>query len=426
MNKRVCGSIAIVILIGLAAVFTYYSDCLASSPAVTSGDVHIDDNSVIIEGMIADDGGTEITRCGFTWGTSSNLEESIDSAKNGGNSKRFAVTVDDLQDGTTYYYRAFAENSKGLSVGEIKNFTIPRKDRSAPVISMVNPEDNTAFTRGESVKISAQATDDIKVEGMKLFIGDEIQASSEEGALTYEWDTSEISPGSYTLKVTAADSVQASETEITLYVKNKIVVADTGKESQVVRSTTSSTSDSTNISETSAPVSRSTPATDYSKYPKVSKWNGIYGQFNYRDISGGRIEIDPWWIAQNIVTITLPGLNQQVQVHREAADNFIKAFTYIKNGTATINGKQVPLLSLIETMDGTFVTRHVYWDSSRGLSNHSWGTAIDINASGHFGYVDPNKTPNDPNLILWEKAFKPAGFSWGNSYSDSMHFELLP
>lgn len=165
--------------------------------------------------------------------------------------------------------------------------------------------------------------------------------------------------------------------------------------------------------------------TDTSKYPLVSKINGVYGQFHYRNLSGGRIEVDPQWISANIVTITLPGLNKKVQVHREAADNFIKAFTYIKNGTATVNGKQVSLLSLVKTMDGTWVTRHVNWDPSRGLSNHSWGTAIDINAANHFRYVDPSWEFNDPNLILWEKAFKPAGFSWGNSYGDSMHYELL-
>lgn len=164
--------------------------------------------------------------------------------------------------------------------------------------------------------------------------------------------------------------------------------------------------------------------TDIRKYPKISKINGSFGQFHYRELSGGRIEIDPVWIAENIVTIKLPGLNKNVQVHKAAANNFIKAFTYIKNGTAVINGKTVPLLSLIKTMDGTFVTRHVYWNSANGLSNHSWGTAIDINADNHLRYVSPVTEPNDPNVILWEKAFKPAGFSWGNSYNDSMHYEL--
>jgi len=179
-----------------------------------------------------------------------------------------------------------------------------------------------------------------------------------------------------------------------------------------------------NATGTGTKVSRS-GQTDTRKYPKTSKVNGSFGQFHYRELSGGRIEVDPIWIADNIVTINLPGLNRKVQVNKAAADNFIKAFTLIKNGTTTINGRQLSLLSLIKTMDGTFVTRHVNWNSANGLSNHSWGTAIDINASNHFRYVNPAGEPSDPNVILWEKAFKPAGFSWGNSYSDSMHYELL-
>jgi len=177
-------------------------------------------------------------------------------------------------------------------------------------------------------------------------------------------------------------------------------------------------------------ISRGGPTTDTYKYPQQSKYNGAFGQFHYRDLPGGRIEVDPQWIANNIVTITLPGLDQRVQVNKAAAANFIKAFNYIKNGTATVNGKQVPLLSLIKTMDGTFVTRHVNWGGpTTGLSNHSWGTAIDINASNHYVglRIDANST-TDPNAILWREAFQPAGFSWGNRYNvgpDSMHFELL-
>ena len=190
-------------------------------------------------------------------------------------------------------------------------------------------------------------------------------------------------------------------------------------------SVNSSGSNTSNTNTGSSQVSRGGSNVDESKYSLLSKVNGSFGQFRYRDLSGGRIEVDPQWVAENIVTITLPGLNRQVQVHKDAADNFITAFNYIKNGTAVVNGQEVSLLSLIKTMDGTYVTRHVNWDPSRGLSNHSWGTAIDINATGHFGYVDPQKDMDDPNLILWEKAFEPAGFSWGNRYSDSMHYELI-
>jgi hypothetical protein len=189
-------------------------------------------------------------------------------------------------------------------------------------------------------------------------------------------------------------------------------------------------SDSSKAISPTTSVSRGVQTTNTYKYPQLSKINGSFGQFHYRDLAGGRIEVDPQWIANNIVTITLPGLNQRVQVNKAAAANFIQAFNYIKNGTATINGKQVPLLSLIKTMDGTFVTRHVNWGGpTTGLSNHSWGTAIDINASNHYVglRIDANST-TDPNAILWRAAFQPAGFSWGNRYNvgpDSMHFELL-
>ncbi len=203
------------------------------------------------------------------------------------------------------------------------------------------------------------------------------------------------------------------------------IAPSTGSESPKTVNISTAAAAPKTISQTPTPSNSISRGTDYSKYPLASKINGSYGQFHYRNLSGGRIEVDPQWINANIVTITLPGLNRKVQVHREAADNFIKAFTYIKNGTAVVNGKQVSLLSLVKTMDGTWVTRHVNWDPSRELSNHSWGTAIDINAGNHFRYVDPTRELNDPNLILWEKAFKPAGFSWGNRYADSMHFELL-
>lgn len=171
-------------------------------------------------------------------------------------------------------------------------------------------------------------------------------------------------------------------------------------------------------------VSRARPATDVQKYPKVSPRNGIYGQFYYRELGGGRIEIDPHWVEENIVTVTLPGVNRTVQIHKKAKDSFMKAFTLIANGTVNIDGQEITLLSLINTFDGTWVPRHINWDPSQGLSNHSWGAAVDINASDHFRYVNPYTEPHDPNLILWWKAFQPAGFYWGNSFSDAMHYEL--
>jgi len=293
-------------------------------------------------------------------------------------------------------------------------------ENNAPQISIHSPADNLNVTKGKTVNIVAAASDDEKVENLKLFINDTEQLTVKASQLQYNWDTINLSPGKYEIKILAEDGENSSEKTVSIVVKEAIKplaapAADKTPDKVAVNADASAKPNYTNVSRGSY---------NSSQYPLLSKNNGIFGQFRYRNTSGGRIEVDPQWVAENIVTITLPGLNQKVQVHKKAAANFIQAFNYIKDGTAVVNGKTVPLLSLVKTMDGTYVPRHVYWDSSRGLSNHSWGTAIDINAQGHFGYVDPNNK-NDPNVILWEKAFKPAGFSWGNSYGDSMHFELI-
>jgi flagellum-specific peptidoglycan hydrolase FlgJ len=167
-------------------------------------------------------------------------------------------------------------------------------------------------------------------------------------------------------------------------------------------------------------------------YNKVAT-NGDFGSFYYRDLEDppnaklwqkGLIEVDPNWKKENIVKMTLPENIQKkfgitsLNVNKKVLKNWEQVFNTIS--------EDPELLKLISSLDaGTFWPRHIRNDVNKGISNHSWGTAIDINASTHDCKIDPKKTPNDPNLILWEKVFKPAGFSWGNDYSDSMHFEIL-
>lgn len=406
-----------VILIGLFMSLAVYQSVYAGDkPTVHTADAMAeDDGTAAITGIISDEGGKEISELGFKWGNSPELGQEI-ICPAGGPEQEFSAKLSDLPAGATYYYQAFAVNVRGISYGETKSFSVPIN--AIPVVSITTPGDKTSLTQGEVLTISAAAEDDQRVESMKLYINDQLAHSTAGDTLEYLWNTSSLSPGQYLFKVSAGDGRQEGHQQLTVTVEKKaeaIKIAENEQPAGVKETYP----DSTPV------VSRSAVNTDTQKYSKLSKAQGSFGQFYYRDTTGGRIEIDPKWVAENIVTITLPGLNRQVQVHKDAADNFITAFTYIKNGTAMVNGKQVSLLSLIKTMDGTWVPRHVNWDASRGLSNHSWGIAIDINASDHFRYVNPALEPNNPNLILWEKAFKPAGFSWGNSYSDAMHFELL-
>lgn len=406
----------------IAALMIYQVAYASSPPVVETGQCQTEKTSVTLEGDLKDSGGDEISQQGFLWGTSPQLQ---DAEKVLIDTEEFKVNISDLQEGTTYYYQAFAVNAKGTDKGEIKSFTVPVND--PPVLTISSPADQTTVTQGEAVTISAAASDDEKVTLMSLAIDGTAKAEVKEGTLTYRWDTTNLKPGKYELTVSATDGQKTSEKVINLEVKAqppKTVAAPA--QTAAAAKPAASNSSSAAASQTVSRGSSSSYSTAWnSAYPKLSKVNGSFGQFRYKDFSGGRIQIDPKWIAQNIVTITLPGLNCKVQVHKDAAPNFIQAFTLIKNGTATVNGKTVSLLSLVKTMNGTFVPRHVMWNPNRGLSNHSWGTAIDINASDHLRYVDPAKEPNDPNVILWQKAFQPAGFSWGNRYSDSMHYEII-
>ncbi len=426
MYKKVFGILAVIILVFYIS-FTGYQSVKATEPLVETVEADVQENKVTLSGLLKDSGGKEIDIYGLKWGTSRSLDKMKNFKSSIKKDSSFSTTINGLEAGNTYYYQAYAINDKGCGYGDIKEFVLPVINEAGPTVSITAPE-LSSISRGSVETIAATAADEQQVEYMELYINKSLKSKVDGDTIKYHWNTSGFNPGEYEIKVIACDGEKTGEELLNVVIKEEVkkesvegslsvnslqpVASKSKDEGTTVSRAVANTADTVNT------------GVDKQKYPKLSKFQGTFGQFYYRDKADGRIEIDPGWVAENIVTITLPGLNRKVQVHKEAKDNFLAAFNHIKNGTANINGKEVPLLSLIRTMDGTFVPRHVNWNSSKGLSRHSWGIAIDINASDHFRYVNPEKEPCDPNLILWEKAFKPAGFSWGNSYSDSMHYEL--
>jgi hypothetical protein len=89
---------------------------------------------------------------------------------------------------------------------------------------------------------------------------------------------------------------------------------------------------------------------------------------------------------------------------------------------------------LIDTFDGLFYPRYQRGvrHEPKYLSNHSWGSAIDLNASES----PQGKKPSDDAKTLWEEAFSQVGakktglpgFKWGGEFKkkDGMHYEVLP
>ena len=193
--------------------------------------------------------------------------------------------------------------------------------------------------------------------------------------------------------------------------------------------------------------------------------------FKYKLQSGShRITVDPAWEKQYVSSATC--LNgKKWTCHVDAVPYFEAACRYMENTYIHLTGDKldtgaVRLSDLVAKMNGTMVRR--FTNSGDFISHHSFGTAVDINASfpsnkdngtnreriysevqkvtyngivtvkgkpcydfTYAGTVRGGGVKNIPepltNYFLYELAFFRAGFSWGVYYphkSDAMHFTL--
>ncbi|MBP3575273.1 MAG: hypothetical protein J6J55_02135 [Paludibacteraceae bacterium] len=79
--------------------------------------------SATVGGNVTDDGGLEVTERGVVYGTNQNPTTADSKVTNGSRLGQFTCNLTDLQDGTTYYVRAYAINAKGTAYGEEVRFT---------------------------------------------------------------------------------------------------------------------------------------------------------------------------------------------------------------------------------------------------------------------------------------------------------------
>lgn len=128
----------------------------------------------------------------------------------------------------------------------------------------------------------------------------------------------------------------------------------------------------------------------------------------------GRIKILGNWVKENIVRIELPIVGY-TRCHKSIYFDLFRIFYRLeKNGHA----------DKIDVHDfrirgGSFVPRHMCWNSNRGISRHSWGVAIDLNVS-----TNAYGSAGTMHKAIIEM-FNDFGFFWGGKWrtSDPMHFE---
>lgn len=96
------------------------------APKVTTYDVNgISQNSADVIGSIVSEGGAAILERGFYWSEAPfpSAENGKEIKKGGGKLGEFSETIENLSLGQKYYVRAFAKNSFGMGLGEVKSFT---------------------------------------------------------------------------------------------------------------------------------------------------------------------------------------------------------------------------------------------------------------------------------------------------------------
>jgi len=148
-----------------------------------------------------------------------------------------------------------------------------------------------------------------------------------------------------------------------------------------------------------------------------------FGKFSYSEIEGGRIRIDPVWVNENIISVTIPQLAEltpshgRIRFHKKAASQLVNAFSEIE---------RKGLCKYLVTWNGSFVPRHICWDSRKGLSRHSWGTAFDINVQWNGYGKDPAAENKYGTVMPLVPIFESHGFAWGGLWRtpDGMHFEV--
>jgi hypothetical protein len=138
-----------------------------------------------------------------------------------------------------------------------------------------------------------------------------------------------------------------------------------------------------------------------------------FGEFAYRFRPNQReIDIDPTFVARNIVTEQVPLLGR-VTCHRDILEDLRAALTAVE--AAGLSEHIAP-----RRYGGCFVPRRIAVGRS-SLSRHSWGIAIDLNVD--FDLPGAGAVPPDAFLTIMAEH----GFRWGGHFNtpDNHHYEWV-
>ena len=121
-------------------------------PTISTGSVsNISSTEATINGTVYSDEGADVTERGVCWNTTGNPTVSDNKKANGSGIGSFSVSITDLEEGTKYYVRAYATNSKGTAYGETVSFTT--KTNGDNPVNNVEGAIQAAFSVSDTKKV---------------------------------------------------------------------------------------------------------------------------------------------------------------------------------------------------------------------------------------------------------------------------------
>jgi uncharacterized protein (TIGR02145 family) len=102
-------------------------------------------------GNILDDGGADVTARGVVWGTQTEPTTSGDMTSDGTGSGEFTSQLSGLEEGTTYYLRAYATNSEGTAYGDEVTFATASTSTASITTTAVTAVTFTSAVTGGNI-----------------------------------------------------------------------------------------------------------------------------------------------------------------------------------------------------------------------------------------------------------------------------------
>lgn len=135
-----------------------------------------------------------------------------------------SFTNSGLSADTTYFYQAYAFNSIGNSgfsnSASAKTNAIVLKvaDTTSPVVAISNPVANMKVASPSQI-ISVNASDNVGISSLKLFIDNKLVSSGNTGTLNYNWNTKKAASGNHTINAQASDASGNTSSQSVVVVK---------------------------------------------------------------------------------------------------------------------------------------------------------------------------------------------------------------